>query len=156
MKIAVMADTHDNLPNIRRALDIAIEKGAGAVLHAGDVISPFAAKLLAASGLQVRAVFGNNDGERTGLGTILDITEEPRTVELEGRKILLCHDPSKVSPEDKQGSDVFVFGHTHEFQQNMHNGSLELNPGEAGGWLYGRASFAILDLETMEVEQVEV
>ena len=104
----------------------------------------------------MRAVFGNNDGERTGLGRILDITEEPRIVEMGGRKILLCHDRSKASIESRQDSDVLVSGHTHEFQQALHGNRLELNPGEAGGWLYGRASFAILDLESLEVEQIEI
>jgi hypothetical protein len=41
MKIGGMSGTHDNLPNIRRAVTAFLERGIAAVLHAGDFCSPF-------------------------------------------------------------------------------------------------------------------
>jgi hypothetical protein len=34
------------------------------------------------------------------------------------------------------------------------NGGLIVNPGEAGHWLYGKSTVALVDLETMEGEVV--
>jgi predicted phosphodiesterase len=47
--------------------------------------------------------------------------------------------------------DVIIYGHTHEI--DVKNGrTLIINPGEGGGWLSGRATAAVLDLATMQVE----
>ena len=41
MKIGVLSDTHDNLVNIRKAVEIFSKNGVEAVIHAGDFCSPF-------------------------------------------------------------------------------------------------------------------
>jgi len=48
-----------------------------------------------------------------------------------------------------------IYGHTHEV--DLREGPpLILNPGECGGWLSGRATCAIVDLERLQTEIVEV
>ena len=39
-----MADSHENMPMIKRAVDLFNRECAGLVLHAGDIISPITAK----------------------------------------------------------------------------------------------------------------
>ena len=51
--------------------------------------------------------------------------------------------------------DLVVYGHTHEIEQRQEEGLL-LNPGEAGGWLTGLATVALVDLETLEVNLREL
>ncbi|MFB0523130.1 MAG: metallophosphoesterase family protein, partial [Candidatus Bathyarchaeia archaeon] len=41
MRIGVIADTHDRLPFIDRAVQKLNEEKVGLVLHAGDYIAPF-------------------------------------------------------------------------------------------------------------------
>lgn len=51
MKIGLIADSHDNLPMIRAAVEVFTAAGVEAVLRAGDIIAPFAAKEFLAADL---------------------------------------------------------------------------------------------------------
>ena len=154
MTVGVLADSHDNVPALKEALKRLGEEGVEAVLHAVDVIAPFTAKVLAGCGLPVSAVYGNNDGEKAGLAGLLDITDPPRTVELGGRRILLAHDVDKVPGAEKARADLLVVGHTHEACFTPGDPPV-LNPGECGGWLKGKKSFALLDLDSLDARIVE-
>ena len=68
------------------------------------------------------------------------------------RRIAVIHYPELALPL-AAGSDfdVVVFGHTHEIEERR-DGALLLNPGEVGGWLTGRSTVMLLDLESLEVE----
>ena len=148
MRIGVMADSHDNLPMIRKALQLFTQEEAEAILHAGDFIAPFAVKELMKFQGKIVAVFGNNDGEKKGILKFgLDVAEGPRTVELGDRRILLSH----VSPDETGDADVVIFGHTHEAIVET-GAPLVLNPGECGGWLSGKCTAALLDLRSLDVE----
>jgi uncharacterized protein len=103
-------------------------------------------------------VFGNNDGERIGLANsfngIGNLLPGPRTFSFQGKKFLLMHESGFLDEVIHAAAvDVIVYGHTH--QLDVRSGPpLVINPGEAGGWLTGKATAAVLDLETMAVEIV--
>jgi predicted phosphodiesterase len=59
MILAVLSDTHDDLTHTARALEIARARGAGHVLHCGDLARPSTLGLFA--GLKVSYVHGNMD-----------------------------------------------------------------------------------------------
>ena len=40
MKIGILSDTHDDIDNTNKAIDIFQENDVKAVIHAGDIISP--------------------------------------------------------------------------------------------------------------------
>ena len=87
MLIGVMADTHDRLPQIHRALEAFQRRGIKTVIHAGDICSPFAAKLLAGFDGSLHIIYGNNDGEHEGLRQVLpQIRHAPMYLELGGRQ----------------------------------------------------------------------
>jgi hypothetical protein len=155
VRLGVISDTHDHLTNIRKALALFRELGVEAVVHAGDVVAPFAAKALLEFDSPLLAVFGNNDGERAGLSRLLDIEPGPRELSLDGKKVVLAHDAAEVPDELARSSDVVVTGHTHD-PGVVPGRPATLNPGEAGGWLTGRATCAVLDLDTMEAEILEL
>ena len=69
MKIGVMADSHDNVPMIRRAVELFNDEQVGLVIHAGDFISPFAIKPLHDLSCRVLAVFGNTQDVQ-GIGEL--------------------------------------------------------------------------------------
>lgn len=156
MLVGVLSDTHDNLPKIASATDLFARRGVAAILHAGDFVAPFALRVLMKPGMPFVAVFGNNDGERRGLQKLCStLYEPPHRFELDGRAIVLAHDRAELEGEVVAGADLLVHGHDH--QAALRPGSpLVLNPGEAGGWLSGRCTAAIVDLETMEAEIVEL
>ena len=155
MIVGVLADSHDNVPALSMALERMRAEGAEALLHAGDVIAPFSAKVLASCGLPLYVVYGNNDGEKAGLAKLIDIEEPPRMVELGGKKILLAHDVEKVGEAESARADLLVVGHTHE-AYSAPGAPPVLNPGECGGWLKGKKTFALLDLESLEARIVEL
>jgi len=97
MKIGVIADSHDNLDAIRRAVRLLNDMRIGLLVHLGDVIAPFAAKEFMAFRGRILAVYGNNDGEKKGLKKLLpDIDYPPRLLEMEGRKLLLAHNVGEI------------------------------------------------------------
>jgi len=160
MRIGIMSDTHDCLPMIAKAVDAIRQADVEHVLHAGDFIAPFAVKALAGLGAPIIGVFGNNDGERAGVKAAFDGIGEVRTgptvVELAERRILLGHEPSAVRRRGRDGDfDLWVYGHTHEAEVTR-NTTLTVNPGEVCGYLSGRGTLAVVDLESMEAELIEL
>lgn len=160
MKIGVIADTHDNLPKIARAVELFNREEVELVLHAGDFVSPFTADEFKRLKAKLVGVFGNNDGDRLylleryrGIG---EIHEGQRELELGGRRIVLMHKPGLLGALiASKEYDLIVYGHTH--RPELRPGPpLVLNPGEAGGWTTGRATAAIVDLSAMRAEIIDL
>ena len=127
------------------------------MIHPGDIISPFAAKLLAEWEGPLHVVYGNNDGERAGLKkTLPQIVDGPLLVECGGRKISLDHYPPSEKHPLLAGVDVVLFGHTHEVLNETRDGVLYLNPGENCGWVHGQSTIATLDTETLTAEIIRL
>lgn len=161
MKIGIMADSHDNLPKIRAAMELFQQEGVGLILHAGDFVAPFAVRAMTPAPCRVLAVFGNNDGERIGLAKAFEAIGEvhPRiaTVEVEGRRIGVVHQDELVAPIAAGNAlDLLVYGHTHRLDIRREGRVLIVNPGEVGGWLTGKSTVVILDTERMEPSVREI
>jgi len=161
MLIGVVSDSHDHVVLLRRALETFREQGVGAILHAGDFVAPFSAKLLADPDLidaaEAYCIFGNNDGERTGLKSILpQLTDGPLRVNPGGVVIVMHHFIEWFSDDDLVGADVLVSGHSHEIVNETRGGVLYLNPGECCGVLTGRPTAAILDTDTKSAEIIDL
>lgn len=157
MRLGILSDTHDRLPYIDRAIALFTERRVEAVLHPGDVVAPFAAKRLLAWNGPLYITYGNNDGERKGLRSVLpQIQDGPLHVELGGRRVLLHHFIDWCTPTQIDKADVIVTGHTHEVVTETRDGRYFLNPGECCGWVADRATVAILDTETLTTDILEV
>lgn len=160
MKIGVIADTHDNLPKIGRAVELFNRAKVGLVLHAGDFVSPFTSREFGKLRAKLVGVFGNNDGDRPYLlkrfAEIGELHDGCHELELAGRKIALLHKPDLLEALLSSGRyDLIVYGHTHKIE--LREGSpLVLNPGEAGGWTSGRPTAAIVDLATLRAQIIEL
>ncbi len=155
--IGILSDSHDNLPALGDAVRLFRAAGCRLLIHAGDVVAPFAARLLQAAGCPVRAVFGNCDGEREGLRRALEpfglIQEAPFILETDGKKILVVHSHASVAGQAAGNAyDLVVFGHTHRPGTKTAGRTLILNPGEAGGWVTGKRTVALYDPAAHEAE----
>ena len=160
MKLGVMSDSHDNIPNVKRAVALFNEIGVDLVVHAGDFIAPFAVDPLAELTCKVVAVFGNNDGERVVLAKkfepIGEVHPNLASATLGDRTIAVMHYPELAIPIAKSGEyDIVVYGHTHKIDIQKEK-SLLLNPGETGGWTTGKATVAVVDLQTLEAKIYEI
>ncbi|MEW6189452.1 MAG: metallophosphoesterase [Actinomycetota bacterium] len=160
MRIGVMADSHENMPMIAKAVDLFNGSKVDIVLHAGDFISPITPREFKNLRPKLIGVFGNNDGDKLllqekfeGIG---EIYEDYHEIELSGKRIVLMHQP-KFLPSLMAGGkyDVIIYGHTHKV--DVREGEpLVVNPGECGGWLTGKSTVGIVDLETMRAKIFEL
>lgn len=157
MKIGLMADSHENMPMIARAVALFNRERAGLVLHAGDIISPITAKEFGKLGMRMVAVFGNNDGEKLFLkerfAPFAELHAGAWELEAAGRRFLLMHAPDALAALESSGAyDAIVYGHTHEAVVRRTGRTLVVNPGECCGWITGRCTVALLETETMGAE----
>jgi len=153
MKLGVIADSHDNLVMIRKAVRyFNHDAPVDVIVHAGDYVAPFAVKELAKLNAPIHGVFGNNDGEHAGINQVLpQIIDPPLQLELGGRRIVVVHDLEKLPEDEKNAAKIVVCGHTHHRSVDR-NVRLVVNPGELGGWLTGECTVAVIDLKTLDVE----
>ncbi|MEW5746725.1 MAG: metallophosphoesterase [Nitrospirota bacterium] len=157
MLIGIIADTHDHLDNLRKAVELFIARNVERIIHAGDFTSPFTWRVLKHFPGEITGVFGNNDGERVLLKKLYQerIYTQPYVVTLHDRRIVVMHEPDVVDALADSGHfDLVVYGHTHEPVMKRVKNTLVVNPGEACGWLYGRPTVAVVDLGRMEGEIV--
>jgi hypothetical protein len=158
MRIGLISDTHDRLPAIAELVKQLQAGGAGMVLHAGDYCAPFSLTAFEEAHVSVIGVFGRNDGDPQGLVTRaqsalgIELFESPHSFEVGGRRILIVHDIGEVHERSVLGHEVVVHGHTHQQEMKTRGDTLIVNPGEGCGWLFGRPSAALLDLDTLKVE----
>jgi uncharacterized protein len=158
MKIGILADSHDNVPALKKAVNYFNELEVSWVIHAGDLIAPFVSKPLSQLNSDFVAVFGNHDGEKFGLEKALSgkIHRAPYTFTYKEKSILILHEPDNLEILVSAGKfDAIIYGHTH--QPDIQSGkTLIINPGECGGWLYGRRTIAFWDTENQDARIITI
>lgn len=175
-----MADSHDNLPAIRKAVNFFNEEKVQMVIHAGDLISPFTSNEFLKLKMPFEAVFGNNDGEKNGLKEAfsdLCFLEDFKEFNIDGRKIAVIHGhQDKITNALASGGnyDVLIRGHSHDkyisptqFQDtkinNQNNNKQDnvlntiiINPGETCGYLTGHQTVVIMDPEELKFNLIKL
>lgn len=161
MLLGIIADTHDRLKTIEKALALFKERDISTLLHAGDFISPFVIPLF--KGFQVYGTFGNNDGEKKGLHTKLNdidaaVKEYFCEVQLDNTAIAVTHGHIAslfTLLVDCNLYDLVVTGHTHIPEIKEGNPTV-INPGECCGYLSNRSTVAVFDTQKRKGEIIEV
>jgi len=161
MKIGIISDTHDNLPQIRKAVEVFNREKVDLVLHAGDFVSPFTALEFKNLNCPLKGVFGNNDGDKIFLRKMFKrigaLYPVPYKKKIENKNIIMLHKEKLVDSLVKsQKYDIVIYGHTHHVDLRKIGKTLIINPGECGGWLTGKSTIALLDLANLEVKIVEI
>lgn len=160
MRIGIMADTHDRLSAIEELLGKLAERGISMVMHAGDYCSPFALAPFQKAGIPLLGVFGRNDGDHQGLeatasrGFGAELYESPHSFEVGGHKVMLVHDIAEINKRSIASHDIVIHGCSHKLEESKREDTVLLNPGEACGWLTGKCSAMVVDLDTGEVEVI--
>lgn len=163
MRVAIMSDSHDNIWNMRKAVEIVKGRQAGLLIHCGDFIAPFMLKELDLAGIPVHGVFGNNDGDqytltRMAFSMLNNITLHGLSgqVDIEGFIIGFTHYADMGYGLVAAGDCRLVcFGHTHEHEVKQAGNVTLLNPGEVMG-KEGSPGFCFVDTETSEIHRVEL
>ncbi len=156
MKIGIFADTHDNIDTIQKAVCFFDSQEVEYVIHAGDYVAPFSLKDITKLKAKFIGVFGNNDGDRKRLLSMCkNIHAAPYDILLNGRHLVVTHMIESLSQRVMENVDVVISAHTHipEIKQGH---PMYINPGECCGWVNGRSTVALLDLETLHAEIVDI
>ena len=165
MLIGVISDSHDNLPQIEKALQILNEQNVGLVLHAGDYIAGFVIPKFKQLNCQLIGVFGNNDGDhellkkRFNETTNCTIHDRFAQVTIDGCRIALLHGHETELLNviiDSEYFDAVITGHSHNKNIERKGKTLVINPGELCGYLTGKPTIAILDTVKNEAKIIEL
>jgi uncharacterized protein len=161
MKIGIIADTHDNLPQIKKAVEIFNQEKVELVLHAGDFVSPFTCLEFKNLNCPLKGVFGNNDGDKIYLQEkfkgIGELFPEPYKTNINHKNIIMLHLEKLIDDlAESQKYEVIIYGHTHRSDLRKIGKTLIVNPGECGGWLTGKSTIALLDLEKLEAKIINL
>jgi putative phosphoesterase len=164
MLIGVFSDVHDNLPNLRRAIEIFQAHGAEQLIYCGDFCSPIPSREMGSlfQG-DVHVVFGNGDGDRFTISNIaktqypnLKLHGEHAELDLGGAKIAVTHYPLYAQALARTGDYDAVFsGHTHQQHEERFGNCLWVNPGEILGW-QGDPTCVIYNTATNSAEFITV
>jgi len=165
MLVGLIADTHDNLPMVDKAIEKLNGENVELVFHAGDYVAPFVIPKF--KGLQAKliGVFGNNDGDRELLKKRfseqkeLEIRGNFAKIVIDGIRIALLHGSEEellTSLIDSQSFDVVVHGHSHKAEIYRKGKTLVVNPGEVCGYLTGKSTIALFDTVKREARLVEL
>ncbi len=166
MKIAIISDSHDNLPNIYKAIEYLGKQNIEHMIHCGDVCAPavlreFGEKFKG----EIHVCFGNVDGDQkkdreiaAGLSNIT-IHGDQGEVELDGLKLGFIHYPDKAremaQDSGEENFDFVFYGHDHKAWEEKVGQTTLLNPGTLAG-LFAKPTFAILDTENKTAEMIMV
>ncbi len=159
MLIGIISDTHDDMEQIRRVVELFNSRKVGEVIHAGDYVSPFTFEILGDLDCKLRGIFGNNDGDRLLLREKSrdSIAAQPLIYKVAGKKVAVVHEPLSVESLSKSGDfDLVVYGHTHTPDVRKVGGTLVVNPGKVARLHKGRSTAVVLDTKTMEAEVIEL
>jgi putative phosphoesterase len=160
MKVVVVSDTHIRPGSNRRLPDALYEElsDAGAVLHAGDVVTREVLDELGGFA-PVHAVLGNNDD-----GVLAGMLPETLVIELEGVRVGMIHDSGARDGRPRRmrrrfpDSDVVVYGHSHiPFCGEGLDGQLLFNPGSpTERRAQPHHTFGILDVDRGRVRRAGI
>ena len=163
MKIGIISDTHDHHVNVLKAVEIFKNENVQYILHAGDIVSQYTAKAFGdVKNAKFIAVFGNNDGEKVMLKSIIEgfggeIHRDPYHGKIADKQVFLTHKPGLVNDAAASGNyDIIIYGHTHFKDIRTIGKTLIINPGEATDWVCGKGNLVILDTDSLEIKEMEL
>lgn len=154
MRIGIVSDTHNNLKNVRRIVELFNEARVERVIHTGDISQAKTLDVLAGLNAPLSGVFGNNDEERDSLGKAIvrhgfEFIEPPLMLRWHGRRIIVVHDPLEFEGHLKPEHDLALHGHTHLYRNEQQGSTLIFNPGECAGHMTGYNAVGVVNLEDL-------
>ena len=158
MKIAIISDSHDNVPNIDEALKIIKAEEIKTIIHCGDICAPSVTKYLAENFAgKIYHTAGNVEGDHQAITKEKGIKnfvffDEAGEVELNGKKIAFIHYPDKAKELAESGKyDLVFYGHNHTPWEEIIGQTKLVNPGTLAG-LFAKPTFAIYDTTNDNLE----
>lgn len=164
MKIAIISDVHDNIPNLKKVLEYCGKNKIEKIICCGDLASLETLDFLNENFYSENYfVFGNMDNDylkdypfENNEYKKTKIFEDFGEAEFENKKIAFVHFPEDAKELCRTGKYKFVFyGHTHKpWEENIDDCKM-LNPGNVAGQFY-LATFAVWNTENDKFELIRI
>ena len=174
MRIGVVSDTHNNLRNVTRIVELLNEARVDRVVHTGDITQPKTLEVLARLDAPLHGVYGNNDvGEREGLERAashygISLVDPPLHLHWAERRLSVVHDPRDLEPmlapqpaspgggtgRENEPQRLLLHGHDHLFRFEQRAATTIFNPGECAGHMKGRNAIGVVDLRDLACERL--
>ena len=157
MRVGVVCDTHNNLKNVQRIVELFNDARVERVIHTADITQAKTLDALAGLEAPLCGVFGNNDLERESLEDAsarhgFHFVDPPLELLWHGRQLLVVHDPLEVDMFVQDHHELLLHGHTHLYRHERCGHQLIFNPGECAGIMPGLNAVGVVDLGTFETE----
>jgi len=157
MKIGIVSDTHNNLKNVQRIVELFNEADVERVIHTGDITQAKTIDIFAELQMPMYGVYGNNDQERDSLVAAVErhgfiFQDPPFTLSWAERSIMVVHDPLEFEGHLDAGHEVALHGHTHMYRYEQRESQVIFNPGECAGHMAGFNAVGIMDLTDLSAE----
>lgn len=158
MRIGVVSDTHNNLKNTRRIVQLFNEAAVDRVVHTGDITQAKTLAAFAELSMPLYGVFGNNDQERDDLEAAIavhgfEFCDPPFIATWAGRELIVVHDPLEFDGHLGDHHELALHGHTHRYRHEPWGSqTIIFNPGECAGHMPGYNAVGVVDLITLETE----
>jgi len=159
MKIAIISDTHDNVPNLEKALKWMNQNNIEQIIHCGDLCAPSILVSVLAPNFAgpIHMVFGNVEDRQllpqiaAGIPNVKHYGDFGE-VNLGGKNIAFVHYPEegkKLAQSNKY--DLVFYGHNHTPWEETAGKTKLVNPGTLAG-LFAKATFAVYDTVNDKLE----
>lgn len=156
-----MADTHNDVEAMKRAISIFNGRNIKIIVHAGDITSPRMLNYL--KGFDCYIVLGNGDiidSEEIDMKVqSLGMRSVDTSVEFvcDGKNFMVFHGDNVPMYRAAVASGKYNYiikGHTHHFENYISNECRIINPGAVYG--HDESSIAILDTDSDKVEKISL
>ncbi|XOU94350.1 MAG: metallophosphoesterase family protein [Candidatus Kerfeldbacteria bacterium] len=159
MKIGIISDSHDNVPNMEKAISWMNENNIEEIIHCGDLCAPSILTAILAPQFTgpIHMVFGNVEDRDLLSQKVLNIKHvnhygDLGKIELDKKKIAFIHYPDKAKKLASSGMyDLVFYGHSHKPWEEKIGKTRVVNPGTLAGLFY-KATFAVYNTTTEKLE----
>ena len=161
MLVGVVSDTHNNVKNIGKIINIFNKEEVDLVIHTGDISNAEALRLFSDLNCHMLGTFGNNDRPEIGLKEVckdlkFNFNEPPVSLTLQEKKIAIFHEPELIDAyiKDHKALDLVLHGHTHRYRKEIIKGTIYFNPGESAGLLEGKNAIGLINMDDLKIRRI--
>jgi len=155
MQIAIMADSHDNLTNLKKTLAYLNNLGIKKIIHCGDICQAQTLNFIQQKfNGQIYLSLGNCDN-------LEDFKKERTNTKIftnfgSFSSFAFCHYKKKALELAKTSNyDLIFYGHSHQPWLEKKGKTLLINPGNLCGIFY-KPSFAIYDTKKQNLSLIRL
>lgn len=155
MKIGIVSDIHDNLPNLQKFLNWCEKEKITTMICCGDITNNETLEEISKFNGKIFMVSGNIklfDDENIPQYKNITYFHQKGIFKIDNKLVGMCHEPFYIEEIMKEKNcDIIFYGHTHTPWEEKKESTRVINPGTLSG-TFKRSTFAVWDTENDNLE----